>query len=94
MCQKNDDQAAQLRRVLDELSDRFLSHPAVSLIDVGHQPRPGQIGDEIVVRIHVRRQWLEARPEDRPAFPDQVAGIPVIEVIGDYSMETPHAEEG
>lgn len=93
MGQKNADQEVQLRRALDELSDRFLSHPAVSLIDVGHRSRPGQVDDEVVVRIHVRRQWLEARPEDRPTFPDQVAGIPVIEVIGDYSMETPHAKE-
>ena len=76
------------RRARDKLVDQFLDHPEVSLIDIGHAPKEqGGKTDQLVLRIHVRESWTKARPKDRVAFPDQVDGIPVVVIPGDYQIE-------
>jgi hypothetical protein len=41
----------------------------------------------------VRARWMSASPEERPAFPAQVDGIPVVVMFGDYTIETPDVKK-
>jgi hypothetical protein len=96
MSQKNSEFWNRARRVRDKLVEQFIDHPDVSLIDIGYAPaEQGEHTEEVVLRIHVREHWLKAKPEDRAAFPEQVDGIPVIVMPGDYRPETdaPAADE-
>lgn len=42
MASKNSELWQQARRARDTLVDRFIDHPAVSLIDIGYDPSPGR----------------------------------------------------
>jgi hypothetical protein len=97
MSQRDNEFWNKAHRVLDKLVKQYIDHPDVSLIDIGYaQAEQGESKEEVVLRIHVREQWMKARPEERVAFPDQVEGIPVIVIPGDYRLEagTPAADEG
>lgn len=78
----------RIRQAQDKLVDQFIHHPDVSLIDIGYAPEHKEMPKEVVLRIHVRERWMKAKPEERVAFPDQVDGIPVIVMPGDYRLET------
>jgi hypothetical protein len=43
------------RRARDQLSDQFLHHPEVSLIDIGVDPEGKEADKRIVLRVHLRR---------------------------------------
>jgi len=75
-------------RAQDKLVRQFLHHPDVSLIDIGYAPDQGAKTKSIVLRIHVRKRWMEADEDDRISFPKQVDGIPVVVVPGDYRLAT------
>ena len=76
------------RRVRDKLVDRYLNQPDVCLIDIGYAPaEQAENSEEIVLRIHVRKKWFKAKPEERIAFPEQVDGIPVVVMLGDYQLQ-------
>lgn len=77
----------KIRRAQKKIEDQFLNHLDVSLIDISYAPNPQTKMEEIILRIHVRERWMEAMPEERVAFPDQVDGIPVIVIPGDYRLE-------
>jgi len=70
------------------LIDRFIHHPDVIGIDIGYAPDLGEETNKLVLRIHVRERWIEASPDKRVAFPEQVEGIPVVVMSGDI----PHLE--
>ena len=96
MTMKNSEFWNRARRARDKLVDQFLDHPDVSLIDIGYAPAaPGESTEEVVLRVHVREHWLKAKSEERAAFPEQVDGIPVIVMPGDYQPEidAPAADE-
>jgi hypothetical protein len=76
------------RRAQAKLVDRFIHHPDVSLIDLGYASGHSEETTEIVLRIHVRERWMKADPEARVAFPDQVEGIPVVVIPGEYHLES------
>jgi hypothetical protein len=78
------------RRARDKLVDRFLNQPDVSLIDIGYAPtEQGESSEEtVLLRIHVRQNWLKAKPEERIGFPEEIDGIPIIVIPGDYRLET------
>ena len=88
MSQQNSEFWQRAYRARDVLAAQFLGHPAVSLIDIGYVMDGSEIRGDIVLRIHVRESWVNARPEERVRFPDQVDGIPVIVMRGDYRLET------
>jgi hypothetical protein len=89
MSQKNPEFWNRARHARNKLADRFLDHPDVSLIDIGFVPaEQGERTEEIVLRIHVREKWLNAKPEARVAFPGQMDGIPIIVISGDFRLET------
>jgi len=88
MSQENSEFWNRAHRARDKLVDQFLDHPDVSLIDIGYAPKPDTKTEEITLRIHVRGRWMEAMPDKRIAFPDQVDGIPVIVIPGDYQLDT------
>lgn len=67
----------------DKLVDQFLDHPEVSLIDLGYDLASDRATGQIVLRVHLRR------PATRQALglPEQIDGIPVRVVAGDYRLE-------
>jgi hypothetical protein len=69
------------------LIDRFIDHPDVTAIDIGHAPDRGEETQALVLRIHVREQWTRAAPGTRADFPEQVAGIPVVVMVGEYHLD-------
>ncbi len=70
------------RHARDTLAQQLLSHPDVSLIDIGRDPE-GASSHTLVVRVHVRR------PLDREALgiPEEIEGIPVRILRGNYQLE-------
>ena len=89
MSPRNSEFWNRARRARDKLVDQFLNHPDVSLIDIGYAPAEQAEGtEEVVLRIHVRENWLKAKPGERVAFPEEIDGIPIIVMPGDYRLET------
>jgi len=89
MLQRNSEFWNRARRARDKLADQYLEHPQVSLIDIGNVPTEQRdTSEKVVLRIHVRESWLEAKPEERVAFPEQIDGIPIIVISGeDFKLE-------
>lgn len=85
MASKNSELWQQARHARDTLVDRFVDHPAVSLIDIGYdpEPQPGEDPDRVVVRVHVRRPRAELSLD----LPPEVEGIAIRVVDGDYQPE-------
>ena len=83
------------QRALDKLVERYIYDPDVTFIDAGYAPATqDETTEDIVLRIHVRERWLNARPEERTAFPEQVDGVRVIVLPVDYHLETNTPIEG
>jgi hypothetical protein len=77
------------RRARDKLVDQFLEHPDVSLIDIGYTMEGDETSEkEVVLRIHVQERWMKAKPDERVDFPDQLDGIPVVVMLGEYRLGT------
>ena len=74
----------KLRRAQEELVRRYTHHPDVSLIDIGYPPSESGVTEEIVLRIHLRDRWFAANPDERTHFPEEIDGIPVVLMRGDY----------
>jgi hypothetical protein len=94
MMQQDNKFWSRAQHAREKLAAQYLGDSDVSLIDIGRPMAPAQKGDAIVIRIHVRKRWLEARPEDRTAFPAEFEGIPVIVMHGDYQFETDAGSAG
>jgi hypothetical protein len=88
MSQKDSEFWARARRARDKLVDRYIHHPDVSAVDIGYAPERGEEAEEIVLRIHVRERWTKAEPQKRVTFPEQVDGIPVVVMLGEYHLDT------
>ena len=86
MSERNPKDWTRARLARDKLETEFIRHPDVSLIDIGDASPDGVPSGKLAVRIHVRDRWMQATPEDRVAFPDDVDGIPVIVLPGDYDL--------
>jgi hypothetical protein len=76
------DNFQRVREALDKLVERYIHHPGVSLIDMGFDPDPAG-GEQVVLRVHVRG----SNTEDALDLPQEVDGIPVRRVSGDYRPE-------
>jgi hypothetical protein len=87
MAEDDPEPGAVAERALTKLEAEFGSHPDVSLIDLGYQREKGRLTQSVVLRVHVRDRWLEAKPDDRIAFPTEVDGIPVEVTRGEYQLE-------
>ncbi|MCI0388267.1 MAG: hypothetical protein MOB07_05825 [Acidobacteria bacterium] len=83
MSQESPEFWARAKRARDKLANRFENHPQVSLIDLGYDPENGESAGQVVLRVHVRQ------PIDRQALGlgDEIDGIPVLVVVGDYQAE-------
>lgn len=75
-------------RARDELEARFLGDSDVALIDVGYKEADERRTEEIVLRIHVRGHSSQAKSKTADRFPQQVDGIPVVVLVGDYHLES------
>jgi hypothetical protein len=75
-----------VQEALDKLTDQFIKHPAVTLIDAGYS-NEGEQKNQIVLRIHVRDRWMKNHPTESNTFPSAVDNIPVILVPGDFYPE-------
>jgi hypothetical protein len=69
------------RRARDQLAKQYLSHPDVTLIDIGLDPQ--QRSSMPVLRIHVRRTDTSL-----PAMIDDVEDIPVRIIYGKYRLQS------
>jgi len=89
MKQQDETWWARARQARDQLAAQLLTHPAVSLIDIGLDPE-GRC-DTPVLRVHIRASAPAA-----PHVPNEIDGIPVRAIYGDYTIEhgSPTAEEG
>ena len=72
---------AEARQARDKLAAQILSHPNVSLIDIGEDP-DGVISTP-VLRVHVRSMDVSGLD-----IPNEVDGIPVRVIRGDYRLAT------
>jgi len=77
------DSLERLRRARNQLSDQFLHHPEVSLIDIGYDPEGDETEDRLVLRIHLRR----ASAKEQLNLPTEIDGIPVRVIVADYRLE-------
>jgi len=80
MPQDNDEVMAVGKQARDKLAAQFTNHPVVSLIDIGYDQ---ESSPQIVLRVHIRRSITKAAL----GIPDEIDGIPVCLVIGDYHPE-------
>ena len=87
MSQHDTETLNRARRARDKLVDMYLGHPDVTLIDIGYAPEREGDAEQVVLRIHVRERWMNARPEERVTFPEQVDGIRVVVTLGEYGPE-------
>ena len=71
----------QARRARDQLAARFLSHPDVTLIDIGLDPQ--HRSSIPVLRVHVRRTDTSL-----PTTLDDIEGIPVRIIYGNYHLQS------
>jgi len=88
MSQRDSEFWIKARRARDKLIDQFIHDPDVSVIDIGYPPEGDESAEELVLRIHVRERWMKARPDHRVAFPQDIDGMPVIVMLGDYELDT------
>ena len=79
MSPEKSDNWIKARRAHDKLVEQFLDHPEVSLIDIGYQRE----SKRIVLQVHLRRQI----PREIIGIPEEVEGIPVHVLLGDYELE-------
>ena len=86
MAPRDSDSWAKARQARDKLVQQFLDHPDVTLIDIGYVGEENSASKQIALRIHVRERWFKAKPEERIAFPEQVSGIPVVVIRGEYKV--------
>jgi hypothetical protein len=79
---KQQDEAwwARARQARDQLAAQILSHPAISLIDIGLDPQG--VHDTPVLRVHTGQSASAA-----PPVPNEINGIPVRVIRGDYSLQ-------
>ncbi len=68
------------RQARDKLATQILSHPNISMIDIGQDP--DNLAGPPVLRVHVRQSDLAGLN-----IPKDVDGIPVRVVRGDYRPE-------
>lgn len=78
---------AELERARDKLVAKYIYDPDVTLIDIGYPLADDQETKALVLRIHVQSRWMASSPEQRTNFPEEVDGIPVIVMSGDYRLE-------
>ncbi len=70
------------RKAREALVRQLLPNPDISLIDIGYDPEESG-SRRLVLRVHTRRAL------DAPALgiPEEVDGIPVRVLAGDYRLE-------
>jgi len=70
-------------RVRDQLAERLLDQPEVSLIDIGRDPQDHGDSPQLVVRVHIR----QAEYANNLAIPEEMDGIPIRVIVGDYRLQ-------
>lgn len=83
MAEPDPDMLEIARQARDTIASQLLTHPDVSLIDVGYDPEDNSIPRRLVVRIHARK------PLDLKALgiPMELNRIPIRVIHGDYRLE-------
>ena len=89
MSQENSEIMQKARHARDRLVSQFMNNPDVVLIDIGFPPKTdtGNQNDEIIIRIHVRENWFTSRLEERSDIPEEIDGIRVAVIPGDYHLD-------
>lgn len=77
------------RLARSRLEHDILGHPAVTMIDIGYlSGESKKADDELVLRIHVGKRWLENLTKEALPFPTEIDGFRVALVSGDYEIES------
>lgn len=71
-----------LHRAREKLSAQIGDRPEISLIDIGINPQSQEQSGGMVIRVHVRGQWTK----EKVAIPEQMDGVRVVVVPGDYQL--------
>jgi len=74
---------ARVQGARETLAKQILSHPQVSLIDIGYEPVGEETTGRIVLRVHLRPPTTG----QALGIPEEIDGIPVRVVSGDYHPE-------
>jgi hypothetical protein len=82
MSQPDPERLQRARQALDILVQTYIHHPDVSMIDMGFDRHPSG-GDQIVLRVHVRR----SSAAETLQLPTEIDGIPIRIMAGDYRPE-------
>lgn len=78
---------ARARLARSKLEHDVLSHPAVTMIDIGYLSGASRkVDDELVLRIHIGEQWLKASADKQLPFPREMDGFKIIVIRGDYKL--------
>lgn len=88
MVQPNAELLERARQAQAKLASQFLDHPDVVLIDIGFASTDASAPEQLALRIHVRERWFNTKPEERVGFPNDVDGILVVVIPGDYRPQT------
>lgn len=73
------------KQALDKLNNLLTENSDVSLIDIGLDSVGGE--QLVVLRIHVKKNWIMAKVENQTQFPNEVDGIPVKIITADYKLQ-------
>jgi hypothetical protein len=75
---------ARARRAQEKLVEQVIDHPDVTLVDIGYDLENPASPEHIVLRAHVRRPVTKSAL----GLPDEIDGIPVVLIAGDYQEES------
>lgn len=75
---------ARARQAHEKLVRQVIDHPEVTLVDIGYDLENRASPKQIVLRVHVRRPTTKSSL----GLPDDIDGVPVVLIIGDYQEET------
>jgi len=74
---------ARARQAHEKLVKQVTAHPEVTLVDIGYDLENRTSPKQIVLRVHVRRPITKSAL----SLPDDIDGIPVVLITGDYPEE-------
>ena len=75
---------ARARRAQEKLVEQVIDLPDVTLVDIGYDLENRASPEQIVLRVHVRRPVTKSAL----GLPNDIDGIPVVLITGDYHEES------
>lgn len=77
----------QATAVLNAVRDDWLARDGVTAVDLGFKWSQGLMTGKLSIRVHVAQKRPEAELSDDDLFPEEVDGIPVDVLEGEYGLQ-------